>query len=59
MHPLGDSPVEETAVRRVPTGRPYLIVDASAIPEDRTYREAWDADFTNPDGFGEGADDGI
>jgi hypothetical protein len=40
--------VEQTeALRAVPTGKPYLIVDAEDIPTDRTFRDAWQADFTN------------
>lgn len=42
-------PVEsvEAAMRDVPSGKPYLIVDASDIPADREFRNAWTADFTN------------
>lgn len=39
----------------VPAGVPYKIVDASAIPDDRTFRDAWTADFSEPDGYGIGA----
>lgn len=35
------------ALRAVPTGKPYLIVDAADIPTDRTFRDAWSADFAN------------
>jgi hypothetical protein len=35
------------ALRAVPTGKPYLIIDASDIPADRTFRNAWQADFTD------------
>ena len=45
--------IEQIAAKDVPTGKPYLIVDATEIPEDRTYREAWTADFSNPDGVGQ------
>lgn len=38
---------QEQALSAVPAGRPYLIVDASAIPTDRTFRAAWSADFTD------------
>lgn len=31
----------------VPTGKPYLILDSSDIPTDRTFRDAWQADFTD------------
>jgi hypothetical protein len=40
--------IDETeALRAVPAGKPYLIVDAADIPTDRTFRDAWNADFTN------------
>lgn len=40
--------IDETeALTAVPTGKPYLIVDASDIPTDRTFRAAWTADFAN------------
>ena len=45
--------IEQIAAKDVPTGKPYLIVDATEIPEDRTYREAWTADFSSPDGVGQ------
>ena len=35
---------EEVARKDVPTGLPYKIVDVSEIPDDRTFREAWDID---------------
>ena len=41
-------PVEsfELAMRDIPSGKPYLIVDAADIPTDRAFRNAWTADFT-------------
>ena len=40
--------IEQTeALNAVPTGKPYLIIDASEIPTDRTFRAAWQADFTD------------
>jgi hypothetical protein len=33
--------IEELAAKDVPPGRTYYIVDASEIPTDRTFREAW------------------
>ena len=33
--------VEEIAEKDVPTGKSYQIIDASDIPPDRTYRDAW------------------
>lgn len=48
-------PLEEIARKDVPNGWPYLIVDVAAISADRTFRDAWEADSSNPDGFGIGA----
>jgi hypothetical protein len=36
----------EAAMKDIPLGKPYLIVDAADIPTDRTFRNAWTADFT-------------
>lgn len=37
----------EDCLSAVPTGSPYLIVEDDVIPEDRTFRDAWMADFTD------------
>lgn len=34
--------IEEIAAKDVPAGKPYKIVDAADIPEDRTFRNAWE-----------------
>ena len=34
--------IEEIAAKDVPEGKPYKIVDVSDIPEDRTFRNAWE-----------------
>jgi hypothetical protein len=34
--------IEEIAAKDVPAGTPYKIVDVSDIPEDRTFRNAWE-----------------
>jgi len=36
----------EAAMKDIPAGKPYLIVDVADIPADRTFRNAWTADFT-------------
>jgi len=36
----------EVAMKDIPSGKPYRIVDASDIPTDREFRNAWTADFT-------------
>jgi len=38
---------QEEAIKTVPSGTKYLIVNVSEIPEDRTFRDAWEVDFTN------------
>ena len=38
--------IEEIAAKSVPEGKPYKIVDVADIPTDRTFRNAWTADFT-------------
>ena len=42
---------EEVCAKDVPTGAPYLVIDSSELP-DREFRSAWEADFSNPDGYG-------
>lgn len=56
IHPTGELPVEEVARKDVPAGAPYLIIDAADIPADRTFRGAWEADFSEPHGEGIGAE---
>ena len=34
--------IEEIAAKDVPEGKPFKIVDVSEIPEDRTFRNAWE-----------------
>jgi hypothetical protein len=47
--------IEEIAAKDVPVGVPYQIVDATDIPADREFRNAWEANIV-PDGVGLGAD---
>ena len=54
--PTGKLPIEEVARKDVPAGVPYKIIDTDDVPSDRTFRNAWEADMTNPDGHGIGAD---
>jgi len=39
---LAEHTIEELAAKDVPEGKPYKIVDVSDIPEDRTFRDAWE-----------------
>jgi hypothetical protein len=41
---LVEHTIEEIAVKDVPAGKPYKIVDVSDIPTDRTFRDAWTVD---------------
>ena len=34
--------IEQIAAKDVPAGKTYKIVDVSEIPEDRTFRGAWE-----------------
>ena len=34
--------IEEIALKDVPEGKPYQIVDVADIPSDRTFRNAWE-----------------
>lgn len=38
---------QERMLKDVPSGKPYLVVDVADIPADRTFRNAWQADFTD------------
>ena len=56
ISPTGELPIEAVAAKDVPAGVPYLFVTTDDVPSDRTFRGAWEADFTTPDGYGLGAD---
>ena len=50
---LGQHSLQAIAIKDVPAGKPFKLVDVADIPSDRTDREAWtvdDADLT--DGIG-------
>lgn len=44
--------IEAIALKDVPHGLPFKIVDDTYIPSDRSFRGAWEADMTTPDGIG-------
>lgn len=54
IEPVAGLDINDVALRCVPEGVPYLIVDTSELPTDGKYRDAWDADFSEPDGVGIG-----
>jgi hypothetical protein len=52
-----DISVNEIARKDTPAGLPYLIVDRDSVSlDDLEFFEAWEADFSVPDGYGIGAD---
>ena len=34
--------IDEIAAKDVPAGKPFKIIDASDVPSDRTFRDAWE-----------------
>ena len=56
IFPAANCPLslEDIARKDVPAGLPYVYVDDSELPAPQ-YREAWDCDFSEPDGYGIGA----
>lgn len=47
------SDILDAAKRFVPKGRPFLLIKDEDIPQDDEFFEAWEADFSKPDGIGE------
>lgn len=51
--PTGELSLEETALKDVPSGVKYKIIDVSDLPQERDFRGAWEYDFTTDfDGVG-------
>ena len=46
--------IQEIARKDVPAGLPYKIIEDADIPEDRTFRNAWECVIESPDGYGIG-----
>lgn len=44
--------IQELAKKDIPFGSPYFIVDETVVPDDLAFSDAWEVDFTNPDGTG-------
>jgi len=50
---LGTYGIEAIALKDVPAGKPFKIVDTADVPSDRTFRAAWEVDpATLTDGVG-------
>lgn len=52
MTPTGKLDTMATAIKDVPSGVPFIIVDSSELPD--APQEAWVVDFSTPDGVGGG-----
>lgn len=49
--------IEAIALKDVPAGKPFKIVDVADVPSDRTFRDAWEVDHTTlTDGVGAESD---
>lgn len=53
MVSTGVLPIEDVARKDVPKGVPYKIVNREDIPQDRTFRDAWEMGEFTPDGYGD------
>jgi hypothetical protein len=48
-----DLTIHEIAQLVTPAGQPYILVNRSDLPpDDGFWFEAWEADFSEPDGYG-------
>lgn len=48
----GPFSLEQIAAKDVPFGVPYIFGSQDDVPDDRTFRAAWEADFSEPVGAG-------
>ena len=48
-----NGPIEELAKKVVAKGDKFKIVDDDVLPKDRDFRDAWEWDFSDFDGYGE------
>jgi hypothetical protein len=55
VYPTDALPLTEVARKDVPAGVPYLFVNVNDFP-DEEFIDAWEADFSNPDGYGIGTE---
>jgi hypothetical protein len=45
-------PIEEIALKDVPPGKPYHIIDSELLPKEDIFADALEADFSSPSGLG-------
>ena len=48
-NPTNDD-LTRSANRDIPKGIKYKIIDTTDLPSDRDFRNAWEGDFSSPDG---------
>ena len=53
--PTGELSLEETALKDVPTGVKYKIINSTDLPQERNFRGAWEYDFDKNGHDGVGA----
>jgi len=53
IFPTGELPITEVARKDVPVGTPYFVIDSADLPP-LEQQQAWEADFSEPDGYGIG-----
>ncbi len=55
-----NNPIDHVALRDTPAGLPYIFIEDTDFPDYvddlREFRDAWEADFSNPEGYGIGRD---
>lgn len=47
--------IKDIAEKDVPEGVPYMFIPSKAVPEDHTFFDAFEVDFSTPSGYGIGA----
>jgi hypothetical protein len=55
VHPSGEAPLEYVVEHAVPKNCPYWIVSGNELPEDTSFRDAWELDLDilgDPNGTG-------
>lgn len=48
--------ISEIARKDTPAGVPFKIIKNEKFPEDFYFLDAWEVDFSDPDGYGIGAE---
>ena len=55
VHPSGESSIDFIAKHAIPKNAPYWIILGTELPEDRSFRDAWELDLSilgEPNGVG-------